>query len=150
MITIILGLMESKIALVKKWHLKWLFTTKRNLSTDVVARLFGMYPWFHTETNTVRKSVLPTVCSSVLTASEPLSLICRCGINSLLPGFEWMLAPLGEHLWLWSLPSCSFTATVKERIPVLMDPQSRRVIIIYKGECNWGGSSHERVEVWSK
>lgn len=63
-----------------------------------------------------------------------------------------MLAPLGEHVWLQSLPACSFTATVKERIPVLMDPQSRWVITIYKGECDGGGGggvgvgSHEGVD----
>lgn len=71
-------------------------------------------------------------------SSLPLSPIYRCGINSLLPGFDWMLAPLGEHVGLWSLAACGFTATVKERIPVLMDAQSRRVIM--KGECDgWRG-----------
>lgn len=148
------AMVESDVIHLKKLHLKWLFTTKRNLSTVNMSRCNAVVwnvPWVHTETNTVGKSVLPTVCSLVLTASEPLSLICGCSINALLPGFEWTLAPLGEHAWLWSLPVCSLTATVKERIPALMDPQSRRVIIIYKAECDgwwdggvtWGGG-------WSK
>lgn len=71
----------------------------------------------------------------VVAASEPLSLIYRCGFSSLLPGFDWMLAPLGEHVGLWSLAAGGFTATVKERIPVLMDAQSRRVIM--KGGVRW-------------
>lgn len=49
------------------------------------------------------------------------------------------------------LPVCSLTATVKERIPALMDPQSRRVIIIYKAECDgWWGGSHEGVDEVSR
>lgn len=144
-------MLESEIILLKKWHLKWLFTTKRNLSTVNMsccsAVVWNVPLVLHREKHKEEEGFtyslqLRPLC---LWASEPLSLICRCGINSLLPGFECMLAPLGEHVWLWSLPACSFTATVKERIPVLMDPQSRRVIIIYKGECDgWWGGGHMR------
>lgn len=123
---------------------------KKPLSTVTVlcclrARLFGnvaLVP--HRQTRWV--FYLQSAALSSLPLS--LSLIRRCCIKSLLPGFEWMLAPLGEHVWLWSLAACSFAATVEERIPVRLDPQTRGggYYNIRGSAMGGGGGSHEGVD----